>query len=103
MTTSSTPATNTALTAGQVALQTAESLAPAIATAIAASNPGAASALALAPIVIQLMQAATNAAQAGALTADQLATLFQHVGSGVLATHNAWNAMNATAAPPPAP
>ena len=83
-------------TPAQVALQTAEAMAPAVLQAVAASgavaSPGVALAIQLAPIALQLMQSATQLAQAGALTPAELAALWKQIGAGVQSAHDAWAA-----------
>lgn len=74
---------------------TTEQMLPALAAAVAASSPQAASIAALAPIAMQLMQSAIQLHSAGAMSPDQLATLFGTIGAGVQATHNQWAALNA--------
>lgn len=78
----------------QTAVATAETLLP---TILAAVSPQAASIAALAPIAIQLLQAAAQLENAGAMTSDQLASLFLTIGQGVQSTHNQWAALNAAA------
>lgn len=94
------PAQDNTQVAIQTAVQTAEALAPAILATAAAADPRAAVALQLAPVAIQAMQSALQLAQAGAMTPEQLAALWQTVGAGVQKAHSDWEAMNAPTLPP---
>jgi acyl-CoA reductase-like NAD-dependent aldehyde dehydrogenase len=80
--------------AAQTALQTAASLAP----ALAAGDPRVAAIASLAPLALTLLQAATNAQQAGLIPPEQLAGLFASIGRSVQSTHDEWAAMNAAEA-----
>ncbi len=66
--------------------------------AAATSNPEVAMALKLAPVAIQMLQAAHEITQAGAMTPEQLAVLWNIIGQGIQNTHAAWQALNATKA-----
>jgi hypothetical protein len=79
-------------------LSTAEAMAPAILAAAGAANPGLAGAAALAPVALQLLQAATQFQQAGAMTPAQLAAVFATVGAGIKTSHDAWVAGTTKAA-----
>lgn len=78
---------DTAQTILTTALQTA--------AAIAATDPKAAAAVALAPLIVQLLTAAAQMQQAGALTPAALAELFISIGRGIQATHDEWAKLNA--------
>lgn len=74
---------------------TAEQLLPTLLSAASVSSPAAAGITALAPVAMQLMQSAMQLHSAGAMSADQLATLFGTIGAGVQTTHDQWAALNA--------
>lgn len=78
---------DTAQTILNTALQTA--------AAIAVTDPKAAAAVALAPLMVQLLAAAAQMQQAGALTPAALADLFVSIGHGIQATHDEWTKLNA--------
>jgi hypothetical protein len=79
------------LTTGTVA-KTIEDLAPIILAAAAASG-GSSVAVNLA---ISLIQAAMQMSQAGQITSEELAVLFETIGKSVNDTHVKWASMNAT-------
>lgn len=77
--------------------QTAVAMLPEVAAAVGASNPTVAAVVALAPIAVQLLDKATQLSNAGAMPADQLASLFASIGKSIRATHDQWAAMNGAA------
>lgn len=80
------------------ALSTAAQLLPTILLASAGSAPGVASAAALAPVALQLLQSATQFANAGVMTHDQLAALFTTIGANIKASHDQWVTMGSPTA-----
>ncbi len=60
----------------------------------ATGNPEVAMALKLAPIAMQMLEAAHQMTQAGAMNPEQLAVLWNIVGQGIQHTHAAWQALN---------
>lgn len=68
-------------------------IAPALSVA-AIADPSIAAALQLAPVAIQLLQTAQQLSQAGVMSPAQLAALFAQIGSGIQATHTAWEQAN---------
>jgi hypothetical protein len=89
--------TDTTNTVATTVEQTAAAMLPEIAAAAGASNPTVAAVVALAPVALQLLQAATQLSSAGAMTPDQLASLFSTIGANIQATHNQWAALNGAA------
>ena len=67
-----------------------------IASVAAIASPQAATVAALAPIAISMLNNAVQLTQAGAMTQDQLAALFQTIGQGVQSIHKQWAALNPT-------
>lgn len=77
-------------------LQQAESTAAQLAPLAGLISPQAATVAALAPIAIDMLNSAVKLTQAGAMTQDQLAGLFQTIGQGIQSTHAQWTALNKT-------
>lgn len=69
------------------AIQTAEAITP---VALASANPEVALVAKLAPVAIQALQSAMQLSEAGAMTPDQLASLFSAIGAGIKTTHDVW-------------
>src|SRR5574337_1096646 len=92
-------AVDTTQVALQTALQAAEVVAPVALAAAAAVDPRAALALQLAPAAVQAVNSVMQLSQAGVMTPEQLQTLWQQIGEGVLKAHSDWAAMNAPTMP----
>ena len=81
----------------QTVEQVAVAVAPAVLAATTKSNPQVAAIATLAPIAISLLQNATQLQQAGSMSQQQLANLFESISQGIVATHAQWESLTKTA------